>query len=89
MRDDLPRRVRKNESGIVNLDTTRGSGTHWVCYRKRNNIVEYYDSYGNLRPPPELVHYWNSGGAVTVRYNYKRKQRKYNCGHLCLSFLHE
>lgn len=90
MRDELPKRVWKNESGIVNLDSKRGSGTHWVCYRKNKNIVKYYDSYGNLRPPPELVSYWNSNnsvGNVTIHYNYKRQQNVYNCGHLCLKFI--
>jgi hypothetical protein len=87
MRDELPKRVWKTESAIINLDKKSGSGTHWVCYRKANRNVEYYDSYGNLRPPPELVQYWNSRGPVTVRYNYIKEQKIYNCGHLCLKFL--
>ena len=31
--------VYKNEYGIVNLDEKTGIGTHWVAYRKRNQIV--------------------------------------------------
>lgn len=90
MRDALPARVLKNESAIVNLDDSNSTGSHWVAYAKRGHLVIYYDSYGNLRPPPELVRYWNTGSAaatVTVRYNYKRDQKVYNCGHLCLKFL--
>jgi len=45
----------RNESGIVNLDDARGSGTHWVAYAKRGDYVIYFDSFGNLRPPKELV----------------------------------
>lgn len=90
MRDSLPERVGKNESGIVNLDNSSGAGTHWVCYRKLGSVVYYYDSYGNLRPPKELLNYWRSSGEdITVYYNYKRQQRVYNCGHLCLKFLQQ
>jgi len=31
--------VRRNESGIVNLDDVRGPGTHWVVYAKRETIT--------------------------------------------------
>jgi len=46
--------ARWNESGTVNLDDARGSGTHWVAYAKRDNHVIYFDSFGNLRPLKEL-----------------------------------
>jgi len=49
MRNALPiSDARRNESGIVNLDDVRGSGTHWVAYAKRDNHVIYFDSFGNL-----------------------------------------
>lgn len=87
MRDDLPATPRKYETGIVNLDSKHGDGTHWVCYRKRGNRVEYFDSFGNLRPPLELIRYF--GFDVDVVYNYERKQSfdSVVCGHLCLKFL--
>lgn len=90
MRDDLPSRgPRPIESGIVNLDSNRGTGTHWVAYRKKGNVVEYFDSFGNLRPPLELEKYFGSSGVDRIEYNYKRKQSSNSvvCGHLCLKFL--
>ncbi|KYN17138.1 hypothetical protein ALC57_10593 [Trachymyrmex cornetzi] len=59
--------ARRNESGIVNLDDATGPGTHWVAYVKRNNRVVYFDSFGNLRPPKELVRYFGNG--ATIEYN--------------------
>jgi len=57
MRDALPiSGACRNENGIVNLDDVVDPGTHWVAYAKRNNRVTYFDSFGNLRPPEELVH---------------------------------
>lgn len=77
-----------NETGIINLDDSTSSGTHWVAYIKKNNNAEYFDSFGNLKPPLELVKYL---GVRSVKYNYKRYQdyNTFNCGHLCLKFLNK
>lgn len=89
MRDALPEKIRENESGIVNLDSIYGGGTHWVCYSKHGKNIFYFDSYGNLRPPLELINYFYSLGPVDISYNYERKQSMSTviCGHLCLLFL--
>jgi hypothetical protein len=86
MRDMLPTRPKKYESAIVNLDSSSGGGTHWVCYKKLNDRVYYYDSFGNLRPPPELLDYFTG---CEIHYNYEREQSfdSVVCGHLCLKFL--
>lgn len=92
MRDKLPTYINKNkECGIVNLDDDRGNGTHWVAYIKNNKIVIYFDSYGNLKPPNELINYFGSRGYVKIFYNYERKQsyNSFNCGQLCLEFLYK
>lgn len=87
MRNKLPKSgPAKCESAIINLDEDVGAGTHWVAYTKRGKKVVYFDSFGNLQPPVELMTYWGVG---SVNYNYKRYQ-KYDtveCGHLCLKFL--
>lgn len=86
MRDMLPSNPKTYESVIVNLDSRSGGGTHWVCFRKLDNRVYYYDSFGSLKPPPELLRYF---GNCTIYYNYKREQNYDSviCGHLCLRFL--
>lgn len=86
-KDELPKNIRKNETGIVNLDNSYGSGTHWICYKKLDDIVYYFDSLGNLPPPRELINYF--GAVSNVFYNYKRMQdiNSTICGHLCLEFL--
>lgn len=89
MRDNLPRRPWKFESSIVNLDNSSGTGTHWICFRKRGNLVDYFDSYGDLKPPVELQQYL-AGNFIS--YNRTAYQSVNNtdseiCGHLCLAFL--
>lgn len=85
MRDNLPRRPYKNECGIVNLDDSSGAGTHWVAYYKRGGDIKYFDSFGNLPPPIEILNYLGTN----IRYNYNVYQKfdTFICGHLCLKFL--
>ena len=91
MRNALPTSgVRRNESGIVNLDDATGPGTHWVAYAKRNNRVVYFDSFGNLRPPKKLVRYFENG-ATTIEYNrtsYQTYDQSF-CGQMCLQMVDE
>lgn len=88
MKDRLPNRPRKNESGILNLDDASGEGTHWVAYKKRGKDVLYFDSFGNLQPPRELKKYLEG---CAMRYNFERFQNfdTVTCGHLCLNFLNK
>jgi len=78
----------RNESGIVNLDDARGSGTHWIAYAKRDNHVIYFDSFGNLRLPKELMRYFGND-ATKLEYN-RIPYQTYNQSiyeQLCLQFL--
>ena len=87
MRNDLPINGPKyRESAIVNLDDQSGPGTHWVAYRKNGNNIVYFDSFGDLQPPIDLMLYF---GVDNVKYNHERYQDfdTFVCGHLCLKFL--
>lgn len=76
----------KNESAVVNLDSCHGSGTHWVCYYKEGNLVDYFDSFG-VQPPGELIEYF--GKKIKLYYNSEQVQKVHQiiCGHLCLEWL--
>lgn len=92
MRDSLPvRGPKRYEAAIINLDSILGGGTHWVAYRKKNINVKYFDSFGDLPPPTELVRYLQRGSEASkkIYYTYDRQQEFGTvwCGHLCLKFL--
>jgi len=58
MRTTLPTRgVYRNKNNIVNLNNADGPGTHWVAYSKRTDRSVYFDSFGNLQLPKELLWY--------------------------------
>lgn len=87
MRDDLlRRRSRLKECGIINLDCSDGPGTHWVAYSKEGNDAEYFDSFGDLKPPKELVKYLG-GCDIIYNRNVYQTYNTSNCGKLCLQFL--
>lgn len=91
MRDTLPKKINANECGIVNMDSNKGKGTHWVAYFKKNRRIIYFDSYGDLAPPRELQVYFKSDNKNNViYYNYDRIQKfnSYQCGQYCLVFLY-
>ncbi|CAI4232646.1 unnamed protein product [Auanema sp. JU1783] len=57
MRDSLPPQgIEEKEVGKVNLDSSSGKGTHWVCYSRNEKKIYYFDSFG-LDPPIELQKY--------------------------------
>lgn len=84
VRDELPKRPKKVECGILNLDNSQGNGTHWTAWIKNGNEKLYFDSYG-LAPPVELVEYLKN----PVYYSSERIQPdgEVFCGHLCLYVL--
>jgi len=86
MKDELPQKINKIECGIINLENTNQSGSHWTAYYK-NDDKKYFDSYGNTPPPKEPVKYL---GPENFFYNSKRFQNCNDppiCGHLCLIVL--
>ena len=84
MRNEL-RNPRKNESLIINLDTNRGPGTHWVAVKKRGNKIIYFDPFG-IQPPKEVIRYYKP---LTIYYTTTKVQKLNSiiCGKLCLQFL--
>lgn len=89
MKDSLPRNPLKNECGIINLDNSSGPGTHWVAYKKTGTSVIYFDSFGNLQPPQEIVKYIGSRNKIFFNHDTFQSYNSFNCGQLCIHFLYE
>ncbi len=99
MKDQLPNKIRKNESMIVNLGDSIGQGTHWVCFLKKGKIINYFDSFG-VKPPTELLNYFASQNHkpealyienLDIYYNVDQNQNfnEVICGQLCLVFFNK
>ena len=80
----LPKIVHKSECGILNLDNSRGNGTHWTVWLICNSYKIYFDSYG-LDPPLELIKYL--GPSIYCNTDCIQPRDTVVCGHLCLYVL--
>lgn len=91
MRDTLSKKTRPaiKECWILNHGSSKTNGTHWTALAKNSNTALYFDSFGRLPPPLEVLDYL--GDDVNLYYNVKRYQNYGTtiCGHLCLRFLHD
>jgi hypothetical protein len=91
LRNELPKNLKNRECGILNLDTK--SGTHWTAwiFNAAFQKAIYFDSYGNIQPPPELMIHLSP--CPLIFFNYDRFQLNYGdepsyvCGQWCLDFL--
>lgn len=92
MRDTLSKKNKPKvqECWIINHGSSNTAGTHWTALVKNYNRAFYFDSFGKLPPPYEVIDYLNKSG-VYLYYNSKNYQNygSVNCGHLCLKFLHD
>ena len=60
MGDTLPQYPFNIECGIVNLNISGQSGSHWVCYYRNGSGRFYFDSYGEITPV-EIQRYLKTG----------------------------
>lgn len=89
MKDQLLKTPNENECGVLNLQYSYQNGSHWVCWFKYGNFKFYFDSYGDAKPPRELINYL---GKENIWYNKNRIQDYGDppiCGHLCIILLIE
>ena len=94
--DDHLRRLSKNTHGfvIVNLDDSRGPGTHWIALGIFKNTVEFFDPLGcdflnwpNL--PIGLLNYIFkiSFDKTVIRINRLQSSKSAVCGLYCIFYV--
>ena len=93
MRDELPIKPNNIECGILNLNTHKQVGSHWVCWYKDGMERYYFDSFGEP-PPVELLYYLKTSTEINLDLPAIRRSsvmvQRYGsneCGSLCLYVL--
>ena len=81
-RDGLPRKIKK-ECGIINLDDIQGEGTHWVCYRNLDSVVEYFDPFGLLMPNAALEYFRTAKKRIVYSTDEIQNRNTVLCGYWC------
>lgn len=100
--DTLPRKIRKFESGVVNLDVSTGPGTHWVCYYNdpKYNFVEYFDPFGEYQldgvrlnevivPKNIQTYLETSGKPIIYNSSFLQDPTSNRCGYYCMTYIVE
>lgn len=87
MNDELPKNVWKNERAIVNLEKKTSQGSHWCSFYKKDNIILYFDSIGNLAPTNELSRYFGKGSIILYNHQRFQPESDITCGHWTILFL--
>ena len=81
-------KIKVGQYAIVNLDTTRGPGTHWMALAKSDKGVCAYDSFGRsvYNVLPSLQQSGN-GQIIEPEKDAEQDVDEENCGQRCLAFL--
>ena len=74
---------------IYNLEPSYMKGVHWISPYVKNNVINYFDSFG-LPPFQELVDHAKRKN-LTLLHQDQQLQNLYSsvCGYYCLYFLYE
>ena len=74
---------------IYNLEPSYMKGSHWCATYVKNNVINYFDSFG-MPPFQELVDHAKRKN-LTLLHQNQQLQNLYSttCGYFCLYFLNE
>ena len=74
---------------IYNLEPSYMSGSHWVATYVKDNVINYFDSFG-MQPFQEIVDHAKRKN-LTLLHQNQQIQNLYTttCGYFCLYFLNE
>ena len=92
-RDQLPEKLENKESGIVNFNTSKEPGSHWVAYFRDGNQKIYFDSFGQVIPTESQKYlktreeYQNNLPVIQRNTDIVQEPNTVICGHLCLYVL--
>ena len=92
-RDQLPEKLENKESGIVNFNTSKEPGSHWVAYFRDGNQKIYFDSFEQVIPTEIQKYrktkeeYQNNLPVIQRNTDIVQEPNTVICGHLCLYVL--
>ncbi len=88
LRDELKDYNLSDGNYILNLDSMKGSGTHWTAFIIKGEIIVYMDSYGMPAPENQLVLFNKAGYRVYTNHIQVQDYKSTLCGYYCLLFLY-
>ena len=88
-RDETVPHNHKQALFIYNLEPAYMSGSHWVATFVKDNIINYFDSFG-LPPFQEIINHAKNKNLTLIHQNNQiQNLMTTTCGYFCLYFLNE
>ena len=88
-RDENVPHNHKQALFIYNLEPAYMSGSHWVATYVKDNVINYFDSFG-MPPFQEIVNHAKKKNLTLLHQNNQIQNLKTaTCGYFCLYFLNE
>ena len=84
-KDNVPI-LKNNQSTIVNLDDSLGKETHWISYKKINDRIFYFDSYGVAYIPDIIKNQYPNHKFICNIYRIQSMDSN-QCGRFCILFV--
>ena len=85
-RDDKEKHKHKLAIFIYNLEPAHMSGSHWVSIYTKNNVINYFDSFG-LPPFQEIVDHAKKQNLTLINQSDQLQNMfTTTCGYFCLYF---
>ena len=78
--------LKNNQSTIINLQDSNQVGSHWTCYRKRNDKIFYFDSYGVAYIPDVIKNQYPNHKFISNIYRIQSMDSN-QCGRFCILFV--
>lgn len=84
--DTLPKLTKTKPYAIVNVDTSKKSGSHWIgcCYTPKGMLI--YDSFGR-KTSKLMKNIYKKFPTTDTDHDAEQKDSEKNCGSRCVSFL--
>lgn len=82
---DLIPKLKNNQSCILNLDSSRENGSHWISVYKYKNKLYVYDSFG--RKAKEIIPTLKNKIIIDTDNDKEQKYSELNCGQRCIAWL--
>lgn len=81
--------MKKNESYIINTDSSKQGGQHWTSFFSHDNKIYFYDTYARTitETIPELKKKIQKP-VININKEPDQKGITTNCGQLSLTFLY-
>ena len=86
--DKIPKLNDLSPYAILNLDTSKERGSHWIAIAKKDNNTYMYDSFGrkNMKIIPNLA-YSGNGRIIDVDRDAEQKILEMDCGARSIAWL--